>query len=112
MYRISTPRRYEIESLGAASVLLLGVGFLGVLAGVSVFFERGARDEHERAEMRRPRPICLNGFKPSGLSISPKKFCSPKCRQDASVIKRAAKLLMSSPEKTIIEILSKLSKEK
>jgi len=58
------------------------------------------------------RLICLNGFKPSALSISPKKFGSPKCRQDASVIKRAAKLLMSSPEKTIIEIISKLSKEK
>ena len=109
---MSTPRRYEIESLGARSVLLLCVGFLGVLAGVCVFFERGARDEHESAEMRRPSPICLNGFKPSALSISPKKFGSPKCRQDASVIKRAAKLLMSSPEKTIIEILSKLSKEK
>jgi hypothetical protein len=35
VYRMSTPRRYEIESLGAGSVLLL-VGFLGVLAGVSV----------------------------------------------------------------------------
>jgi len=39
--------------MGGRSVLLLGVGFPGVLAGVSVFFESGARDEHESAEMRR-----------------------------------------------------------
>ena len=56
-------------------------------------------------------PICLNRFEPGGLSISPRKFCSPKCRQDASVIKRAAKLLLHSSEKTIIEILLKFGRE-
>ena len=50
-------------------------------------------------------PICLKRFKPSGLSISPRKFCSPQCRQNASVIKRAARLLVGAPEKMIIEIL-------
>ena len=49
-------------------------------------------------------PICLKRFERGGLSISPRKFCSPKCRQNASVIKRAANLLVGAPEKVIIEI--------
>jgi hypothetical protein len=50
-------------------------------------------------------PICLKRFKPGGLRISPRKFCSARCRQNASVIKRAARLLVGAPEKVIIDVL-------
>jgi len=47
-------------------------------------------------------PICSVQFKPSGMAMEPRRYCSDSCRQSASIIKRAAKLLsVLSDEETI-----------
>lgn len=38
-------------------------------------------------------PLCSVEFEPSGLPMEPKRFCSDQCKQEASLIRRVAKLL-------------------
>ena len=38
-------------------------------------------------------PLCDVRFQQTGLAISPKRFCCDECKQQASIIKRAARLL-------------------
>ena len=38
-------------------------------------------------------PLCQNRFPQSGLPANPRRFCSDTCKQQASIIRRAAALL-------------------
>src|SRR4029079_10221992 len=38
-------------------------------------------------------PICSIQFKPSGMAMEPRRYCSDECRQSASLIRRARELL-------------------
>ena len=52
-------------------------------------------------------PLCDIRFPQTGLQIEPRRFCSEKCRQEASLIRRVAVLLNGLPDETVIRILRK-----
>jgi hypothetical protein len=52
-------------------------------------------------------PVCANSFPQTGLAIEPRRHCSGECRQAASIIKRAAKLLAGLSDERAIQILRK-----
>jgi hypothetical protein len=39
-------------------------------------------------------PLCSNTFSRGGVANSPKRFCSDPCKQQASILRRAAALLI------------------
>jgi len=53
-------------------------------------------------------PLCSVTFTPSGIAASPKRFCAPSCKQQASLLRRAAKLLEALPDEQAIEILRRM----
>jgi hypothetical protein len=53
-------------------------------------------------------PLCDNQFPQTGLRIEPKRFCSDRCRQVASLIRRVAVLLNDLPDEEVIRILRNL----
>jgi hypothetical protein len=50
-------------------------------------------------------PLCSNRFKPGGMAASPKRHCSEQCRQECSIIKRAAKLLNVLSDVEIVKLI-------
>jgi hypothetical protein len=50
-------------------------------------------------------PICSVRFEQTGLKIEPKRYCSDQCRQQASIIRRAAKLLEKVSDREALKIL-------
>jgi hypothetical protein len=50
-------------------------------------------------------PLCDVSFPESGLPCKPKRFCSDECAQQASVIRRTAKLLENETDERVLEIL-------
>jgi hypothetical protein len=50
-------------------------------------------------------PICSIRFEQTGLKIEPKRYCSDQCRQQASIIRRAAKLLEKVSDREALKIL-------
>jgi hypothetical protein len=54
-------------------------------------------------------PLCSTTFKPGGVANSPKRFCSNLCKQQASILRRAAKLLDALPDDQAIRILREIS---
>jgi hypothetical protein len=50
-------------------------------------------------------PLCTNRFAPSGLKIKPRLYCSEICKQQASILHRAAVLLSGLPDSAVIAIL-------
>jgi hypothetical protein len=50
-------------------------------------------------------PLCSVAFEPTCLPWNTQKFCSGVCRQQASIIKRAAKLLEGVSDQRVIEIV-------
>jgi hypothetical protein len=52
-------------------------------------------------------PLCSVRFPQTGLKIEPRRFCSNECRQQASIIRRAAKLFEGLSDSTVLEILKK-----
>jgi hypothetical protein len=50
-------------------------------------------------------PLCDVRFQQTGLAISPKRFCCDECKQQASIIKRAARLLSGLSDSRVLEIL-------
>ena len=54
-------------------------------------------------------PLCSITFKPAGVSNSPKRFCGDPCKQQASILRRAAKLLEALPDDQAIRILRGIS---
>jgi hypothetical protein len=52
-------------------------------------------------------PLCTFEFPESGLNIEPRRYCSPECRQQASLIRRVAALLDGLSDSAVIAILRK-----
>jgi hypothetical protein len=52
-------------------------------------------------------PLCDNQFPQTGLRIEPRRFCSDRCRQQASLIRRVGALLNDLPDEEVIRILRK-----
>jgi hypothetical protein len=50
-------------------------------------------------------PLCSVEFPQAGLKIEPKRYCSPQCRQETSILRRAAILLADATDKRVLEIL-------
>jgi hypothetical protein len=50
-------------------------------------------------------PLCDVPFPQTGLKIEPRRFCCGECRQQASIIKRAAKLLKGLSDERVLEII-------
>jgi hypothetical protein len=50
-------------------------------------------------------PLCDNRFPQTGLRIEPRRFCSDRCRQHASLIRRVGVLLNDLPDEEVIRIL-------
>jgi hypothetical protein len=50
-------------------------------------------------------PLCEVSFPQAGLEIEPKRFCSGKCRQQASLIRRVSRLLENETDERVLEIL-------
>ena len=50
-------------------------------------------------------PLCDVRFQQTGLAISPKRFCCDECKQQASIFKRAARLLSGLSDSRVLEIL-------
>jgi hypothetical protein len=63
----------------------------------------------EGSEIACGNPLCSTTFKPSGVANSPKRFCGDPCKQQASILRRAAKLLETLPDDQAIRILREIS---
>jgi hypothetical protein len=50
-------------------------------------------------------PLCDVRFPQTGMEISPKRFHSDRCKQEASLIRRVAKLLRGFSDEKILEVL-------
>jgi hypothetical protein len=50
-------------------------------------------------------PLCDVRFRQTGLAISPKRFCSDTCKQQASLVRRVAALLAGLEDSRVLEIL-------
>ena len=50
-------------------------------------------------------PLCDVRFPRTGLAVSPKRFCSDTCKQQASLIRRVAALLAGLEDSQVLEIL-------
>ena len=71
----------------------------------------------KESEMICENPLCDVRFTQTGMAISPKRFCCDKCKQQASLIKRTAGLLvplgkeraweiiLESMRKTVVEVV-------
>jgi hypothetical protein len=53
-------------------------------------------------------PLCSASFKPGGIAISPKRFCSDPCKQQASLLRRVAKILEALSDDQAIQILRRM----
>ena len=49
-------------------------------------------------------PLCEIQFPQTGLKIEPRRFCSPDCRQQASLIRRVVALLEGHADRRVIEL--------
>jgi len=63
----------------------------------------------EGSEIVCANPLCSAIFKPGGVANSPKRFCGDPCKQQASILRRAAKLLDALPDDQAIGILREIS---
>jgi hypothetical protein len=63
----------------------------------------------EGPEIACGNPLCSTTFKPGSVANSPKRFCDNPCKQQASILRRAAKLLEALPDNQAIRILRELS---
>lgn len=50
-------------------------------------------------------PLCSVQFEPSGLKMEPKRYCSDQCKQEASILRRAALLLEGVSDQRVLEIV-------
>ena len=50
-------------------------------------------------------PLCDVRFEQTGLAMSPRRFCSDTCKQQASLIRRVAALLAGLEDSQVLEIL-------
>jgi len=52
-------------------------------------------------------PLCTVQFPQSGLKIKPRRYCSAQCRQQASLIRRAANLLKVLSDVEVLNVVRK-----
>jgi hypothetical protein len=52
-------------------------------------------------------PLCTVQFPQSGLKIEPRRYCSAQCRQQASLIRRAANLLKVLSDVEVLNVVRK-----
>jgi len=52
-------------------------------------------------------PLCTVQFPESGLKIEPRRYCSAQCRQQASLIRRAAALLSVLSDVEVLNVVRK-----
>ena len=65
------------------------------------------------ADMVCDSPLCSVRFPPSGLKAEPRRYCSNECRNNASIIRRAASLLVPmGKEKTWQALLESIERQK
>src|SRR5262245_27486504 len=76
-YRPATRRNELKDTMGERSSVL------GSVLAVETACLRGCES-----------PVCSVRFPQTGLQIEPRRFCSGRCRQQASIIRRAAALLV------------------
>jgi hypothetical protein len=50
-------------------------------------------------------PLCTVQFPESGLKIEPRRYSSPQCRQQASLIRRTAALLKILTDADVLKIV-------
>jgi len=50
-------------------------------------------------------PLCSVEFEPSGLPVKPKRFCCDRCKQGASILRRATDLLKDLSDEKALAIL-------
>jgi hypothetical protein len=53
--------------------------------------------------------LCTVEFRPTCLPWSYQRFCSDACKQQASLIRRAARLLDGLPDEAVLKIIRKAS---
>jgi hypothetical protein len=53
-------------------------------------------------------PLCSNTFKIGGVPNSPKRFCADPCKQQASILRRAAALLVDLGKDQAWSMLEKI----
>jgi hypothetical protein len=61
----------------------------------------------EDSEVSCESPLCDVRFRQTGLKMEPRRFCSDKCKQQASLIRRVAALLVPRGKEKAWEALSK-----
>lgn len=52
-------------------------------------------------------PVCGKGFNPTCLPWNHQRFCSSECRQQASILKRAAVLLLGFSNEQVLKVLGR-----
>ena len=62
----------------------------------------------EVSEIACGNPLCSNTFKPGGVANSPKRFCGDPCKQQASILRRAAALLVNLGKDRAWSVLEKI----
>jgi hypothetical protein len=62
----------------------------------------------EGSQIACANPLCSNTFKPGGVANSPKRFCGDPCKQQASILRRAAALLIDLGKDRAWSVLEKI----
>jgi hypothetical protein len=62
----------------------------------------------EGPEIACGNPLCSATFKPGGVATSPKRFCRDPCKQQASILRRAAALLIDLGKDQAWSVLDKI----
>jgi hypothetical protein len=62
----------------------------------------------EGPEIACGNPLCSATFKPGGVASSPKRFCGDPCKQKASILRRAAALLVDLGKDRAWSVLEKI----
>ena len=80
---------------------MLSSSILGSVHAVDTPFPEGL-------EIACENPLCPNTFKAGGVANSPKRFCSDPCKQQASILRRAAALLINLGKDRAWSVLEKI----
>ena len=62
----------------------------------------------EGSEITCANPLCSVTFKARGVANSPKRFCGDSCKQQASILRRAAALLIDLGKDQASSVLEKI----
>ena len=62
----------------------------------------------EESEIPCGNPLCSATFEPGGVANSPKRFCSDACKQQTSILRRAAALLIDLGKDRAWSVLEKI----